>query len=187
MELFHRWLADARAAGCHEPEAMTLSTTGPDGAPSARMVLMRGADTLGFRFFTNRSSRKGRELAADPRAALTFYWYPPGRQVRVEGDAEELPRDESEAYFASRPRGHQVGAWASAQGEVLAGRAHLEEAYAEAAARFQGGPVELPPYWGGYVVRPRVVEFWQARTDRLHDRVMYLREDGGWSRSRLSP
>jgi len=187
MELFARWLAEARAAGCHEPEAMTLATTGADGAPSARMVLLRGADARGFRFFTNRSSRKGRDLAGDARAALTFYWYPPGRQVRVEGDADELPRDESEAYFASRPRGHQVGAWASAQGQVIAGRARLEQAYADAAARFQGGPVALPGYWGGYVVRPRVIEFWEARTDRLHDRVMYLRDGDGWTRSRLSP
>lgn len=187
VEQFRAWFADARAAGVHEPEAMVVSTASPDGVPSARVVLMRGVDDAGFRFFTNYESRKGRELDANPRACATFHWHPPGRQVRVEGTVARLPREESERYFAARPRGHQVGAWASRQGAVIDGREALEGAYAGAARRFQGGPVPLPPYWGGYVLRPDVVEFWEGRTDRLHDRVMYLRGGDGWSRARLSP
>ncbi len=184
---FEAWFNRARADGVHEPEAMVVSTASPDGVPSARVVLMRGVDEAGFRFFTNYSSRKGRELAANPRAAATFHWHPPGRQVRVEGAVERLPREESERYFAQRPRGHQVGAWASDQGEVIPDRAYLEQRYRDTARAFQGGPVDLPAHWGGYLLRPAVVEFWEARGDRLHDRVMYLRDGEGWTRARLSP
>jgi len=185
---FGRWFAEARAAGVHEPEAMTLATAAPDGAPSARMVLLRGWGPEGFDFYTNYASRKGRELDANPRAALVLHWHPPGRQVRVEGRAERLPREASEAYFRSRPRGHRIGAWASAQGRPIAGRTELERRVADEEARWDGREVELPPHWGGYRVVPEVIELWQAGADRLHDRFAYLRRpDGGWSRMRLSP
>lgn len=184
---FQTWLDEARAAGCHEPEAMVISTASRDGVPSARVVLLRGVGEDGFRFFTNYSSRKGRELAENPRGAATFHWYPPGRQVRIDGTVTRLSQADSERYFAGRPRGHQVGAWASDQGTIIQDRTHLEGRYAEAARRFQGGPVTLPDYWGGYLLRPEVVEFWEARSDRLHDRVMYRRNGDGWLRDRLSP
>ena len=187
LRQFAAWFAAAEAAGVHEPEAMTLATATPDGAPSARMVLLRGFGSAGFDFYTNLESRKARELAANPRAALVLYWYALGRQVRIEGDVALLPREESERYFRTRPRGSRLGAWASAQSTVIAGREELDRRLREVAGRFEGGDVPLPPWWGGYRVRPHELEFWQQGPDRLHDRLRYRRAEGGWTIERLSP
>lgn len=165
---------------------MTLATVGQDGSPSARMVLLRGFGADGFRFFTNYESAKGSELAAGGKAALVFYWAELERQVRVTGRVEKLAREENEAYFASRPRGHRLGAWASRQSEVVGSREVLEAALRNAEERFPGH-VPLPAYWGGYRVMPQAVEFWQGRPDRLHDRIRYRREGSEWVRERLSP
>jgi len=191
VAMFARWYAEARDAGIHEPNAMVVASVGPDGAPSSRMVLLKGFSEQGFVFFTNLGSRKGVELAAEPRCALLFPWHPLERQVRVEGVAEELPRADVEAYFASRPRGSQLGAWASPQSAVVAGREELAASYAEVEARFEGRDVPVPPTWGGFVVRPQVVEFWQGRPGRMHDRLVYRRrgpaEAEGWTSERLAP
>jgi pyridoxamine 5'-phosphate oxidase len=186
---FRRWLADAVAADPLEPTAMTLATVGPDGQPSARIVLLKGCDECGFVFYTNYDSRKGRELAENPRAALSFFWPVLERQVRVEGRVEKLARAESESYFSSRPLGSRLGAWASRQSEVLASREELERNYAAVAARFEEGPVPLPEFWGGYLLRPLAVELWQGRESRLHDRFRYRRAagEGEWTLVRLSP
>jgi pyridoxamine 5'-phosphate oxidase len=184
---FTRWFDEALAAGLPEPNAMTLATATPDGRPSARVVLLKGFDERGFVFFTNRHSRKGRELAANPHAALAFFWPELERQVRVEGAVTPAGEAESDAYFASRPLGSRLGAWASPQSEVIAGRDVLDRAVEELAARF-GGDVPRPPHWGGYRVSPDAVEFWQGRPSRLHDRLRYARRpDGGWLRERLAP
>jgi pyridoxamine 5'-phosphate oxidase len=166
-------------------DAVTLATSTPDGAPNARVVLVKGAKETGFVFHTNRQSAKGRELAANPRAALVFRWEP--RQVRVLGTVEELGDAESDAYWNGRPRGSQLGAWASAQSTVIADRAALEAQLAEVTARFEGQDVPRPPYWGGYRVVPSSIEFWHHQDDRLHDRVRYRREGPTWVRERLSP
>lgn len=187
MAMFERWYVDARDAGVREPNAMVVATTDPDGAPSARFVLLKGFGEDGFVFYTNQSSRKGRALAADPRIALLFPWHDLERQVRVEGTAEVLPREAVEAYFAVRPRPSQLGAWASHQSAVVSGREALEKAYAEAEARFEGEPVPAPEEWGGYLVVPQAVEFWQGRTGRMHDRLVYRRTVGGWVTERLAP
>jgi pyridoxamine 5'-phosphate oxidase len=185
---FRAWFAEAQAAGVHEPEAMALATSDPLCGPTVRMVLLRGVGPEGFSFYTNYGSLKGRQLDADPRASLLFHWHPPGRQVRVEGTVARMSEEESKRYFDSRPRGHRIGTWASMQGTTIPDRAHLERRVAEAEARFGGGAVPLPPYWGGYRVAPTAMEFWEARDDRLHDRVVYLPDgDGAWTRSRLSP
>lgn len=184
---FERWFHEAREADGPWSVAAVLSTATPDGAPSARAVILRGVDERGFVFYTDRRSRKGRELARNPRAALTFLWEPLQRQVRVEGPVSEVDDAESDAYFASRPRGSQLGAWASAQSEPIASRSDLERAVDEARERFDEGDVPRPSYWGGYRVRPDVVEFWQGRDDRLHDRVRYTRDGGAWRLERLSP
>ncbi len=191
-EQFERWFADARAAagGAEgiEVNAMTLATVDAAGRPHARIVLLKDCDARGFRFFTNYESDKGVEIAADARVALVFHWQALERQVRVEGVAERLPREESEAYFQSRPLASRLGAWASPQSRVLGGREELEAGYAEAAKRFGEGPVPMPPNWGGYVVRPDGVEFWQGRRSRLHDRFRYTRGlDGAWRIERLAP
>ncbi|HZD69106.1 MAG TPA: pyridoxamine 5'-phosphate oxidase [Actinomycetes bacterium] len=185
---FGRWFDDARAAGLVEPEAMTLATTGREGRPSARMVLLKGFDQRGFVFYTNYSSRKSRELATNPAAALVFWWPPPlQRQVRIEGVVERVSREESEAYFRTRPFGSQLGAWASNQSEVIPGRDVLEKRLEELGARYAGGEVPLPPFWGGYRLAPDVIEIWQGRPNRLHDRLRYQRDGVGWKLERLSP
>jgi pyridoxamine 5'-phosphate oxidase len=186
---FERWLGAAREAGLHEPEAMALATAAPDGAPSLRMVLLKGHDERGFVFYTNHESRKGGELARNPRAALLFHWIPPiHRQVRIEGHAERLSDAESLAYFASRPRASRIGAWASPQSRPLAGRDELDRLVAGAEARFAGEEeLPLPPFWGGYRVVPDAFEFWQGRDGRLHDRARYERTQVSWSRMRLAP
>lgn len=186
--LFARWYAEAGVDDVPDGSAMVLATSTPDGAPSARMVLLRGFDRRGFVFYTNYESRKGRELALNPRAALLFYWPQAGRQVRVEGTVERVSPEESDAYFASRPRGSQLAAWASRQSQVLADRAELDRAWREAGTRFEGAPVPRPPYWGGFRVVPQVFEFWQRGEHRLHDRLLYRRTPGGdWTCERLYP
>jgi pyridoxamine 5'-phosphate oxidase len=184
---FRRWLDDARGGHIHEPHAMTLATVTPEGRPAARMVLLRGLDERGFVFYTNYESAKGRDLAAIPFAAATFYWEALGRQVRVEGPVARIDAAESDAYFAQRPRGHQLGAWASAQSTVVRDRASLERAMAETESRFADRDVDRPAYWGGYRIVPERIEFWQHRDDRLHDRIRYVRDHGAWRIERLSP
>lgn len=200
-EQFAAWLADAVAAEVVEPNAMVLSTVDADGTPSSRTVLLKGADARGFVFYTNHQSRKGRALAANPRASLVFPWYALTRQVVVVGEVEQLGREESREYFVSRPYASRLGAWASAQSAVIASREVLKAKYAELAAVFPdtGSPddVPLPEAWGGYVVRPATVEFWQGRPSRLHDRLRYVRVEPGtasalddpaaWHVERLSP
>jgi pyridoxamine 5'-phosphate oxidase len=183
---FGEWYEHAVAAGVLEPEAMALATATPDGAPSVRFVLLKGIDERGVSFYTNYESRKGRELAGNPRAALAVLWKPLHRQVRLEGSVERLSAEESDAYFGTRGRGSRLGAWASAQSTEIPDRAALEARRDEADARFPG-EVPRPGYWGGYLLRPDVIEFWEGRPDRLHDREELRREDGEWRSRRLSP
>jgi pyridoxamine 5'-phosphate oxidase len=188
VALWRRWLDEAQQAGIAEINAMVVSTVDADGTPSSRTVLCKAADDDGFVFFTNYTSRKGRALATEPRVSLLFPWHPLSRQVIVIGAATPVGREESEAYFATRPRGSQLGAWASEQSAVVADRAELEQRVAAIEAEYAGGDVPCPPYWGGYLVRPDTIEFWQGRHDRLHDRLRYRRvPDGGWLVERLSP
>ena len=189
---FQRWLEEWLSAKPYDANAVILATTDADGRPSARAVLLKGLDERGFVFHTNRRSAKGRDLERSHRAALCFSWHALERQVRVVGTAEQLPDDESDAYFASRPRGAQIAASASPQSEVIADRAELERLTAEAEARFAtSGTVPRPPHWGGYLVRPVTVEFWQGRRSRLHDRLRYRRPDqaagADWVIERLAP
>lgn len=191
LVLFARWLAEAAAAGVHEHNTMVLSTVSPAGQPSSRMVLLKQVDT-GLVFYTNHASRKGEDLAVDPRCSLLFPWHPMERQVRLEGVAEKLTDGEADRYFATRPRAAQIGAWASAQSQEVASRSELAESYARAQERFGDGEVPRPPYWGGYRVTPTSVEFWQGRPGRLHDRLQYDRVVGGapadaWTVRRLAP
>jgi pyridoxamine 5'-phosphate oxidase len=185
--MFRRWLHDAVVAGLHEPNAMVVATSSPDGTPSSRMVLLKGVDERGFVFYTNYASRKGRELDATPPVALLFPWHDLQRQVRVEGTATRVPTEESRAYFSTRPRASQLGAWASPQSDEVASREALQASYDEVEQRFAGQDVPLPPDWGGYRVAPAVVEFWQGRRGRMHDRLVYRREGEGWSTVRLAP
>jgi pyridoxamine 5'-phosphate oxidase len=187
IALVRRWFADAQAAGIEQPDAMTLATVGADGRPSARAVLLKGIDRRGFAFFTNYESRKARELDANPHAALVLLWIQLQRQVRVGGRVERLSPEESDAYFATRPRGSQLGAWASRQSEPLPDRAALEARWAALEERYASGVVPRPPHWGGYRVEPDEIEVWQGRANRLHDRFRYRRSADGWSRERLQP
>ena len=184
---FARWFAEAQEAQVGEPNAMTLATTTADGAPSARIVLLKGFDQRGFVFFTDYRSRKGAELEANPRAALVFFWVELERQVRITGTVERTSTEESEAYFQSRPLGSRLGAWVSHQSQVIPGRAQLETGLAEVERKFSGRDIPLPPHWGGYRVKPEQVEFWQGRENRLHDRIRYVRDGDRWRIERLSP
>jgi len=190
VTMFRRWLADTVAAGIHEPNAMVVATVGPDGRPSSRMVLLKELDQRGFVFFTNYESRKAREIAANQAVSLLFPWQDLQRQVRVEGTATRVSQPDSEAYFATRPRESQLGAWASPQSRVVASRSALDERYGGVLAQFaELDAVPLPPHWGGFRVAPEVVEFWQGRRGRMHDRLVYRRaEDAdGWRVERLAP
>jgi pyridoxamine 5'-phosphate oxidase len=181
------WHDEARAA-VPQPDAMTLATVGPDGRLSARIVLLRGIDGRGLSFFTNRTSRKGEDLARNPRAALVLHWWELGRQVRIEGVAVEMAEDESAAYWSSRPRTSQIAGWASPQSQPIAGRTDLDARVSATEARFDGSEVPLPPFWGGYRVEPDRIEFWAHRDNRLHDRIRYIRRsDASWRRERLAP
>ena len=187
---FARWFAEAQEAQVPDATAMTLATSTAEGAPSARIVLLKAFDERGFVFFTDYRSRKGAELEANPRAALVFYWYELERQVRITGGVGLTTREESERYFKSRPLGSRLGAWASHQSRVIPGRAALEADLREIEARFESGDVPLPPHWGGYRVVPDAIEFWQGRESRMHDRFLYTRKTGnedGWSIERLAP
>jgi pyridoxamine 5'-phosphate oxidase len=187
VEQFRRWFDQALASVPHA-EAFTLATATTDGLPSARVVFLRQFDERGFVFYTNYDSRKGHELLENPRAALVFYWEPLERQVRVEGDVEQVTAAESDAYFAGRPRGSCLAAWASQQSRVVPSRETLELRVRELEGQYEGQPVPRPPHWGGYRVRPRLIEFWQGRLNRLHDRLCYRRaDDGGWVLERLAP
>lgn len=186
MVQFRRWYDDWAQTRPRDPGVMVLGTVDTDGSPETRAVLLRGLDERGFVFYTNRRSAKGLSLAENPAAGLSFVWHDLERQVRVLGEAEMLRDEESDAYFGSRPRGSQIGAWASEQSAVIESRAVLEEAAAEIERRFPG-QVPRPPHWGGYLVRPSRVEFWQGRPDRLHDRIRYRREARRWVIERLAP
>jgi len=187
IELFTRWFDEAVAAAIPEPNAMTLATVDAAGRPTARIVLMKGVDARGVVFHTNYDSRKGRDLAANPRAALLFFWVGLERQVRIDGAAERVSAEDSDAYFAARPRGSQISAWASPQSAPVADRAWLEARFAECEARFASGAVPRPPNWGGVRVVPDRFEFWQGRTSRLHDRLVWSRQGDGWTIGRLAP
>jgi pyridoxamine 5'-phosphate oxidase len=183
---FERWFAEAGAVVA-DPEAMAVATAAGDGRPSVRMVLLRGWGPEGFVFHTNYGSRKGEELAANPEAALLFHWAPLGRQVRIEGRAERLPDEDSDAYFATRPRGAQIAAWASRQSRTIADRGELDAKVTERRASHEGRDVPRPPWWGGIRLVPGSFEFWQGREDRLHDRLRYSRRRGAWRIERLQP
>ncbi|MEX1276400.1 MAG: pyridoxamine 5'-phosphate oxidase [Bacteroidota bacterium] len=184
---FQHWFDEAVRVETIEPNAMVLATSSPGGLPSARMVLLKGFDELGFLFFTNFESRKAEELHRNPHAALLFYWGELSRQVRIEGEVEAASRDESEEYFRTRPLESRIGAWASKQSSVIPGREYLEERVTRIKQQFPGNDVPLPPFWGGFRVKPAAFEFWQGRENRLHDRLRYSRQGEGWVLERLSP
>lgn len=187
IDLFKQWFDEAKTCGLKEPTAVTLATADPSGMPSARMVLLKEVDDAGFVFYTNYQSRKGKELEQNPQAALCFHWMPIGKQVRVQGAVERVSEAQSDAYFASRPRDSQIGAWASAQSEPLEGRFDLEKQVAAYALKFGIGKIPRPPHWGGYRIVPQTIEFWQEGMFRLHDRLLYTRAGSGWTTRRLFP
>jgi len=189
IEQFINWFNQALSADLLDPNAMTLSTATEDGKPSSRIVLLKGVDEQGFRFYTNYSSQKGREIEENPHAALCFYWAPLERQVRVKGIVQKLSKEESREYFQQRPRLSQIGAWASKQSSKVASRQELEKNVREIKQRFEDREVPLPDFWGGYILKPLRIEFWQGRKGRMHDRICYERRDNesGWKISRLSP
>jgi pyridoxamine 5'-phosphate oxidase len=188
MTQFARWMSEAEARGLPEPTAMVLATTSAEGRPRARTVLLKAHDQSGFTFYSNRTSRKGRDLAAHPRASVVFPWYAMGRQVTAEGSVRQMSQASSEPYFYSRPRRSQIGAWASRQSQVIGSRAELDRRVAELEQRWPPpATVPMPGFWGGYVLAPETVEFWQAGKYRLHDRLRYRRQGDGWVIERLSP
>lgn len=187
IDQFLEWFEQALAAELIDPNAMTLSTATPKGAPSSRIVLLKGVDKKGFRFFTNYNSRKGRELNENPQAALCFYWAPLERQVRIEGKVQKLNAEDSEAYFQRRPRLSRLGAWASKQSSKVDSREQLEARFKEIKKRFEDKDVPLPDFWGGYLLKPTRIEFWQGRESRMHDRICYEKEKEDWIKFRLAP
>lgn len=187
IQQFSIWFGEALKAELLDTNAMTLATATRDGHPAARIVLLKGFDDTGFVFFTNYESAKARDLDDNPRACLLMFWAALERQVRITGRVAKTSAEESETYFHSRPFESQIGAWASAQSQKIDERAVLESRYADLAAKYAGVPVPLPPFWGGYRVAPESIEFWQGRKSRLHDRLLYVRRDGRWQRSRLAP
>ena len=186
-KLFEDWFAEARAAEPNDPQAMALATVGADGQPTVRMVLLKGHDERGFVFYTNYESRKAGELIANPRAALLFHWKSLRRQIRIEGPVSKVSEAEGDAYFATRHRDSQLGAWASDQSRPLDSRATFEARFEAMEARFEGAPVPRPPHWSGFRVSPERIEFWQDRAHRLHERRLFLRADDGWSEGLLYP
>jgi len=184
---FDKWFSEAIEAELPQPEAMTLAAASSSGSPSARIVLLKSFDDRGFVFFTNYESRKSRELSSNPRVALVFFWSALERQVRIEGTIERIPESESDLYFATRPRGSQLGAWVSEQSSVIPARAVLEQRLEQLIREHDGADIPRPPFWGGWRVVPSSIEFWQGRADRLHDRLVYRRDDQRWRIERLSP
>ena len=187
IDQFDKWFEDVLNANLHESNAMTLATATPDGHPSARVVLLKGYDERGFVFYTNYEGRKAKELEANPNCSLAFYWGELERQVRIEGRALRVSAEESDAYFAGRPRGSQLGAWVSEQSRAVENRESLKGRLRELEAEYEGREIPRPPFWGGYRVEPESIEFWQGRENRLHDRLLYTLSDGGWEIQRLQP
>jgi pyridoxamine 5'-phosphate oxidase len=187
FEKFQTWLEAARNTDLPEPTAFTLATVGEAGAPDARVMLLKGFDSRGFVFFTNFESRKGGELHSDPRACMNFYWPPMARQVRIEGSVTQVTEGEADSYFATRPRGSQIGAWASPQSRPVASREELEHRFRDVEARFEGKEVQRPPHWSGFRLKPDRIEFWTGRPDRMHDRERYVRNGPGWKVELLGP